>query len=141
MFKLRIERIIEIKEKVIDDKKRDMETIVAVINRITDEISKIDHDIDTNYNNVIVNISNSNDVYVLKEYIIFLEKKKLNMIGQRKDHEAGLGHIKSELFELLKEVKMLETLRSKELKIIKKAQSRREQKMLDELALRIEERR
>lgn len=140
MSKLRIERIIEIKENIMDDKRNEMKVAAAEIERITNDINDIYGNIDINYNKLTVNSSNSNDIYVLKEYIIFLENKKLEMIGQREKLRAKMDIMKAELFELIKEIKMLEILKSKELKIIKKSQNRKEQKMLDELASRIDER-
>ncbi|MCX5813513.1 MAG: flagellar export protein FliJ [Proteobacteria bacterium] len=124
----------------MDDKRNEMKVAAAEIERITNDINDIYGNIDINYNKLTVNSSNSNDIYVLKEYIIFLENKKLEMIGQREKLRAKMDIMKAELFELIKEIKMLEILKSKELKIIKKSQNRKEQKMLDELASRIDER-
>jgi flagellar export protein FliJ len=140
MPKLRVERIIEVKENIMDDKRKEMETFVAEIERLTNDISDIDCNIDINYNKLTATVLNSNDIYVLKEYIIYLENKKLEIIGQREKLRVKIDTVKAELFELIKEIKMLEILKSKELKIIKKSQNRREQKMLDELASRIDER-
>jgi flagellar export protein FliJ len=140
MPKLRIERIIEVKEKMMDDKKKEMEAVAAEIERITNEINDINSNIDINYNKITATLISSNDIYVLKEYIIHLENKKLEIIGQREKLRVKMDNVKAELLELVKEIKMLETLKLKELKIIKKSQNRREQKMLDELASRIDER-
>jgi flagellar export protein FliJ len=139
MSKLRIERIIEVKEKIMDDKKKEMEAVVAEIERITNEVDDINSNINENYDKIIATSMDSNDIYVLKEYIIYLENKKLEKIRQKEKLKAKMDTMKAELLELIKEIKMLEILKSKELKIIKKSQNRREQKMLDELASRIDE--
>ena len=47
--------------------------------------------------------------------------------------------LKEELIELMKEMKMLGTLRDKIIATLKKSFNRREQKLLDDIALRIEE--
>jgi flagellar export protein FliJ len=140
MSKLRIERIIEVKERIMDDKRKEMEAVDTEITIITNEINEIESNIDINYNKITVTSMNSNDIYVLKEYIIFLENKKLNVTEQREKLRVKMHNMKAELLELIKEIKMLEILKLKELKIIKKSQNRREQKMLDELASRIDER-
>ncbi|MCX5807212.1 MAG: flagellar FliJ family protein [Proteobacteria bacterium] len=138
MPKLRIERIIEIKEKMLDDKKKEMEAVIAGINKITNDINDTDSDIELNYNKITGTLMNGNDIYVIKEYVIFLENKKLEMINNREKLRAEENALRTELLEMIKEIKMLETLKSKELKIIKKSENRKEQKMLDELASRDE---
>jgi flagellar export protein FliJ len=138
MPKLRIERIIEIKEKIMDDKKKEMEAVIAGINKITNDINDTDSDIELNYNKITGTLMNGNDIYVIKEYVIFLENKKLEMISNREKLRAEENALRTELLEMIKEIKMLETLKSKELKIIKKSENRKEQKMLDELASRDE---
>jgi flagellar export protein FliJ len=138
MPKLRIERIIEIKEKMLDDKKKEMEAVIAKINKITNDINDTDSNIELNYNKITGTLMNGNDIYVIKEYVIFLENKKLEMINNRKKLRADENALRTELLEMIKEIKMLETLKSKELRIIKKSENRKEQKMLDELASRDE---
>jgi flagellar export protein FliJ len=139
MPKLRIERIIEVKEKIMDDKRKEMEAVVAEIDIITNDINEINSEVDINYNKITATLMNGNDIYVLKEYIMYLEKKKHEMIDQRENLKVRVNVFKAELLELIKEIKMLEILKSKELQGIKKSQNRREQKMLDELASRIDE--
>jgi flagellar export protein FliJ len=139
MPKLRIERIIEVKERIMDDKRKEMEAVIAEIEGITNNISEIDGNVDINYNKLTATIMNSNDIYVLKEYIMHLENKKLEMIDQRENLKVKVNIFKAELLEMIKEIRMLEILKSKELQSIKKSQNRREQKMLDELASRIDE--
>jgi|GEM_PF-618789 len=139
MPKLRIERIIEVKEKIMDDRRKEMEAVVVEVERITNDISELDGNVDINYNKITATLMSSNDIYVLKEYIMYLENKKLEMIGQRENLKIRVNLFKAELLELIKEIKMLEILKSKELQSIKKSQNRREQKMLDELASRIDE--
>jgi flagellar export protein FliJ len=138
MSKLRIERIIEVKEKLMDDKKKAMEAVIADIDKATSDINDTDGDIELNYNKITGTLMNGNDIFVLKEYIIFLENKKLEMINHREKLKVEADVLKAELIEMMKEIKMLEILKSKELKTIKKSQNRREQKMLDELASRDE---
>jgi flagellar export protein FliJ len=139
MPKLRVERIIEVKENILDDKRKEMETIASELDIITNDINNIDINIKMNYDKTTATLLNGNDIYVLREYIVYLENKKHEMIGQREKLRVKMDNVRAELFELIKEIKMLEILKSKELKIVKKSQNRREQKMLDELASRNDE--
>ena len=136
MSKFRLDRVKEIKEKLLDDKRIEMESCLAEINKITINIELVDDDINVNYNSISVTTLSGNDYYVLKEHIIYLESKKHQLTGQRENLTARADSLRAELLGMLKEVKMLEILKSKTLSSVKKWENRREQKMLDDLALR-----
>ena len=55
--------------------------------------------------------------------------------------QEKIAVLKEELIDLMKEIKMLNTLKEKILATLKKSYNRREQKLLDDIALRIEEKR
>ena len=139
MPKLRIERIIEVKEKLLNDKKNEMESVTAEIERIIDGIHEADNNIEMNYSTITGTLMNGNDFFTIKEYITHIENKKYDMISQKENLTMRVNIIRKELVEMIKELKMLEILKSKELQNIKKSQKRRDQKMLDEMASRIEE--
>jgi flagellar export protein FliJ len=136
MIKFRLDRVKEVKEKLLDDKRMEMEGCLAEINKVTYDISMMDDKINVNYTNMSVTGLNGNDYYVLREHTIYLEGRKQALIGQRENLKAVADSLRSELVDLLKEVKMLEILKSNALRTIKKSENKREQKMLDELALR-----
>jgi flagellar export protein FliJ len=136
MIKFRFDRVKEVKEKLLDDKRLEMESCLTEINIITNDINIMDDNINVNYNNIAVTKLSGNDYYVLREYIIYLEGRKQALIGQRENLKTVADSLRSELVDLLKEVKMLEILKSKTLRTIKKSENKREQKKLDELALR-----
>ena len=140
MSKFQLEKLIEVKERQLDDKKKEMQTVVAEMDKISNDINLMDENINSNYDKIGATTLNSNDFYVLKEHTVYLEKKKIQLIEKKESLTTLLDTLRSELFELAKEVKMLEILKSKALKIVKKSENRREQKKLDELALRISER-
>ena len=137
MSKFRLDRVKEVKEKLLDDKRAEMESCLAEIDRISHNIDMIDNNINSNYEHMSITTLNGNDYYIMKEYIIHLEGKKHELIGHREDLKAAADSLRSQLLELLKEIKMLEILKSKTLKSIKRSENRREQKILDELALRL----
>jgi flagellar export protein FliJ len=136
MSKFRLERVKEIKEKLLDDKKTEMENCIAGIHKITNNIKMIDDNVEANYNNIAVTTLSGSDYHLLKEHIIYLEGKKDELKAQREKQKAVAELLRSELVDLLKEVKMLEILKEKALRTIKKSENKREQKVLDELALR-----
>ena len=137
MPKFRLDRVKEVKEKLLDDKRAEMENCLTEIDKITTDISMMDYNINVNYESITVTTLNGNDYYVLKEHIIHLEGKKCELIGQRQNLRSAADSLRSQLVELLKEIKMLEILKSKALRTIKKSENKREQKILDELALRL----
>jgi flagellar export protein FliJ len=137
MSKFRLDRVKEVKEKLLDDKRAEMESCLAEIDKISNNISMMDDNININYEHISVTTLSGNDYYVLKEHIIHLEGKKYELIGQRENLRAAADSLRSQLVELLKEIKMLEILKSKTLKTIKRSENKREQKILDELALRL----
>ena len=81
------------------------------------------------------------DFSVLKDYLSYLENKRQCLLDEKTITQTKIDHLRTDLVELLKELKMLETLQSKTFKAMKKSANRKEQKNLDAMALRIEERR
>jgi flagellar export protein FliJ len=56
------------------------------------------------------------------------------LIGKR------IAEIRAQLVEMLKEIKMLDTLKERTLSTARRAQNKKHQKLLDEIALRLESR-
>lgn len=137
MYRSRLGRIIQVKERFVDDKRREIESINVDIDEISNGIDGMDNNINNNYSNITATALSGSDFCVLKEHIIYLENRKFELIKQRENLRVKASAVRSELFELVKEIKMLEILKSKALRTIKKSQNRREQKKLDDLALRI----
>ena len=137
MPKFRLDRVKEVKEKLLDDKRAEMESCLAEIDIMSNDIRIMDDDINVNYDRIAVTTLSGSDYYLLKEHIIHLEGKKCELIGQRENLRSAADSLRSQLVELLKEIKMLEILKSKALRTIKKSENKREQKILDELALRL----
>jgi len=68
---------------------------------------------------------------------MWLEAKKKRLIEERKAVGEKIDTMRSELGEILKEIKILESLKSKALQAMRTAYNKKEQKKLDELALRV----
>jgi len=139
MLKERLDRIIEIKEKIMDDKEREIEEEKSKLDSVNRAIEAVDIDIEKNYERITGKSIQGNDFSVITDYLEYLENMKCSLIGERETVEEKIAILKEELIELMKEMKMLGTLRDKIIATLKKTFNRREQKLLDDIALRIEE--
>jgi flagellar export protein FliJ len=141
MTKFRLNRIIEVKEKLIEDKERELEGAISNLNDIVMGIDAIEKDIENSYNKMTIPSLSGGDFSVLKDYLAYLDNRRLCLLDEKSNVQKRIDQIRVDLVELLKELKMLETLKSKAFKVMKKAENRKEQKNLDAMALRLEERR
>jgi len=141
MTKFRLNRIIEIKEKLIEDKERELEGTISALNEIVLTIDAVESDIAQNYNKLTIPSLSGCDFSVLRDYLSYLGEKKHFLFDEKADVQKRIDQARANLVELMKELKMLETLKSKAFKAMKKTENRKEQKSLDAMALRIEERR
>jgi flagellar export protein FliJ len=141
MLKDRIERIIEIKEKLMDDKEREVDEEKGKLDSVNRTIEGVDIDIDKNYKRITETSMKGNDFSVITDYIEYLENMKCSLVVERESVQEKIVLLKEELIDLMKEIKMLNTLKEKILATLKKSHNRREQKLLDDIALRIEEKR
>jgi flagellar export protein FliJ len=141
MTKFRLSRIIEVKEKLIEDKERELEETISAMNEIIQGIDVTEKDIEKSYDKLTFPSLSGGDFSVLKDYLSYLENRKMCFFDEKANTQQRIDHLRANLVELLKELKMLETLQSKALKVLKKNENRKGQKNLDAMALRIEERR
>jgi flagellar export protein FliJ len=132
----RIERIIDLKEKLMEDKQREIENTLGLMNKITNGIISIANDISSNYECMTATTISGNDFCVIKDNLICLEKRKSELMEQKEAYSKKVSMLKMELIEQAREVKKLETLKSKTLQVIKKTQNRKEQKSFDGIALK-----
>ncbi|MCX5815040.1 MAG: flagellar export protein FliJ [Proteobacteria bacterium] len=132
----RIERIIDLKEKLMEDKQREIENTLGLMNKITNGIIGIDNNINSNYERMTITSISGNDFCVIKDNLTYLENRKSELMEQKEAYNKKVSILRMELIEQAREVKKLETLESKTLQVIKKARNRKEQKSLDEIALK-----
>ncbi len=137
MAKFRFHKLIEIKESILDDKKKDLKKTIDLYESISIEITDTEDSIRKNFNRISEPDIDSNDIFVLREHIIWLETKKQKLLEEREVILKKIEALRSELEEIWKEIKMLDTLKNKTLQAMRKAENKKEQKKLDELALRI----
>jgi flagellar export protein FliJ len=141
MTKFRLHRIIEVKEKLVEEKEGELEAVLHVLNEIRVNIKTIERDIENTYREMTIPSLRGGDFSVLKDYTTYLNDKKLLLNEEKERTERRIRMLRANLVNLMKELKMLETLKSKSSKELKKSENRKEQKNLDGMALRLGERR
>jgi flagellar export protein FliJ len=141
MLKNRLERIIEIKEKLMDDKEREIDEEKGRLDSVNHAIEAVDADIEKNYERMSGTSMKGSDFSVITDYLEYLENMKCSHVAERESAQEKMAVLKEELVDFMKEIKMLSTLKEKILATLKKSYNRREQKLLDDIALRIEEKR
>jgi flagellar export protein FliJ len=136
MAKFRLERVIEIKNRLRDDKKKDLEREMSALANANGAIESVGTEISTNYETMGAAPMGGSDFSVLRDFLLHLEIKRAGLLVERERIGERLTIIRAELLELAKEVNMLETLKAKAFEIERKLLNRKEQKNLDEMALR-----
>jgi hypothetical protein len=126
MLKDRLDRIIEIKVKIMDGKEREIEEEKSKLDSVNRAIEAVDIDIEKNYERMTGKSMQGNDFSVITDYLEYLENMKCSLIGERETVEEKIAIFKEELIELMKEMKMLGTLRDKIIATLKKSFNRRE---------------
>jgi flagellar export protein FliJ len=139
MTKFRLSRIIEVKEKLIEDKERELEGAISILNDVIASIQSIEKDTENSYGTLTIPSLSGGDFSVIKDYLSYLENRRACLLDEKASTESKIDHLRVDLVELMKEMKMLETLQSKTFKAMKKSANRKEQKNLDAMALRLSE--
>jgi flagellar export protein FliJ len=141
MLKDRLERIIGIKKRLMDDKEREIDEEKGKLDSVNRAIEAVDADVEKNFERMTGTSMKGNDFCVIMDYLEYLENMKCSLIVEKESVQEKIGVLKEELIDFMKEIKMLNTLRERIIATLKKSFNRREQKLLDDIALRIEEKR
>jgi flagellar export protein FliJ len=139
MAKFRLDRVIEIKNKIADDKKKSLEMTLLALRNADEAISAVDAALNEGYETMAAPMGGS-DFSVLRDFLFSLDARKAEFLKEREQIKASLAVIRGELFELARELRMLDTLKAKAMERERKLQGRREQKAMDAIALRSEDR-
>lgn len=140
MSSFRFGRILEVKEKLMERKQGQLEEALLILTVITNDINMIESKIYKKYALLTLTPMNGNDFSVLTDYIEYLDSRKNELLLQREKAARAVDALRAELYDLARDVRMLQKLKEKEARIVKRAENRKEQKSLDQIALRIEER-
>ena len=136
----RLQRIIELKERLMEEKERLLDEYARKRNAIQSNIEHLDADIDVNYSDICTRCMDGNEFASLKDYLEHLKRLKAEAVAQKTLVEQKIAVIRAELCEMLKEVKTLDALKKRTLSAAKRAENKKLQKLLDEIALRLDSR-
>jgi flagellar export protein FliJ len=136
----RLQRIIELKERLMEEKERVLDQHIKQRDIIYSNIELLDNEININYSELCTRCLDSNEFYVLKDYLEHLGRLKTEALTQKELIETKIAEIRAELVEMLREIKVLDTLKERTLSTARRAQNKKHQKLLDEIALRLESR-
>jgi flagellar export protein FliJ len=136
----RLQRIIKLRERLMEEKERVLDQHNKQIAIIVNNIKLLDTEIDVNYSQLRTRCLDGNEFAVLKDYLEHLSRLKTETLTQKELIEKSIAEIRAELVEMLKEIKMLVTLKERTLSTARRAQNKKHQKLLDEIALRLESR-
>ncbi len=138
MFKFRYKRLAEVKEKLLEHKQFELDAAVCALNEIIDAIDKVQQEIETNFNDMISRSMPGEEFSTLTAYLNYLDGKKLTLLEEKERREMRVDILRADLLALSIERKMLEKLEVKDLAAFKKTDNKKQQKAMDDLALRNE---
>ena len=134
----RLNRIIELKEQLLKEKERLLEQQNTRARALSGYISNLSAEIENNYSKICTKCLDGNEFSVIRNYIEHLDRLKFAAIEQKEQVEKKIAAIRAELVEMLREIKTLNTLKDKAVSAARKAENKKQQKLLDEIALRLE---
>jgi flagellar export protein FliJ len=134
----RLQRIIELKARLMEEKERVLDRYTKERDIICSNIELLNAEIDSNYYELSTKCLNGNEFLVLRDYLEHLSRMRKDAFTQKELAESKIAAVRKELHEMLKEIKMLDGLKERTLSAARKAENRRHQKLLDEIGLRLE---
>jgi flagellar export protein FliJ len=128
-----------VKQKLLEQKHRELEDASAAVKRIINEIEALRQETSKSYDYMSTGrCFTGKELSALVGYIAFLDTKIADLNIEKQRREDRVSSVRVQLYDLGIELKMLQKLESKTLQIIRKAHNKKEQKLMDELALRVE---
>ena len=138
MSSFRFDRLLEIKEKLLEHKQRELEAAVTSLAAVVEDIKKVEEETADTYGQLTSRCLTGRELSILTGYLSYLDATKASLCDEKRKREDRVSAVRNELQALEIELKTLEKLKAKVLQTIKKARNRKEQKVMDDLALRIE---
>lgn len=136
MLLRRVSRLIEIKRKARDEKKRELNSLMEILNETIKQIFRTKEE----YAGIVMGLENSivegSGFQTIRDYLILLEQKEKELESEKRYLEAKIATIRDELLKLYRDLKKLEILKEKINAFQKREDSKRLQKLLDELSTR-----
>jgi flagellar export protein FliJ len=134
----RLQRIIELRERLMEEKELALDQHNRQEAIINSNIEALNNEIDANYYELCTRCLDGNEFSSLRDYLEHLGRMKTEARIQKELVEKKIAETRAELVEMLKEIKMLDTLKERTLSAARLTQNKKHQKLLDEIALRLE---
>src|SRR5208337_1143463 len=138
MSDFRYGRLMEIKEKLLQQKQRELEIAITSLAAVADDIRKAQEETAETYDQIATRCLTGRELSVLTGYLSYLDMSKERLLKEKGEGEKRVAVVRSALICLEIELKVLEKLKFKMLQAAKKVLGRKEQKLMDDLALRAE---
>ena len=138
MSKFRYSRLIEVKEKLLKKKQAELEMAISAVDDIAKEMRTVGQAIEDGYGSMTERCISGTDFAVLKDYLEYLDRHLKVLAEERERRNKRVVALRLELMVLATELKMLEKLKVKAVRAFRKAENRKEQKTMDDIALRTE---
>jgi flagellar export protein FliJ len=130
----------EIKEKLREHKQRELENATEASGALTSGIRAMEDEIENRYNGMMSRCMTGEEFSFLIGHLTYLDGKKAAMREEKETTDKRVIALRKELLNLTMELKMFEKLKLKALEAAKIAMHRKEQKIMDALAVRSKER-
>ena len=134
----RLQRLIELKERLMEEKERLLERYFREKDNIVSNIEVLDNEGEKNYHDLCTKCLEGNEFTSIRDYIEHLGRLKISALTAKHNLEKQIAAVRHELYEMLKEIKVLNTLKEKIVASDRRAENKKHQKLIDEIALRLD---
>ncbi len=136
----RLQRIIELKQRLMEDKERLLEKRSRERDALIKHIDTLNDEVESNYSDLCSKCLAGSEFVSIRDYLEHLGRAIRAALSQKVSVERQMAVIRSELYDMLKEIKVLEGLQQKRVSVAIRVENKKHQKLLDEIALRLETR-
>ncbi len=138
MSSFRFSRLMEVKEKLREHKQRELESATAGSDALARGIRAMEEEVADRYNGMISRCITGEEFSFLLGHLAYLDGKKTAMMEEKDRTDKRINALRRELLGLSVELKMFDKLKLKALQATRTAVHKKEQKMMDDLAIRSE---
>ncbi len=136
----RLQRLIKLKERLMEEKERLLDRHSRERDSIVSNIETLDSEVEKNYHDLCTKCLDGSEFTSIRGYIEHLGRLRIGAVAAKQMIEKQIAVIRNELFEMLKEIKVLDTLKDKQVSADRRAENKKLQKLIDEIALRLDSR-
>lgn len=138
MYRFRFERLLEVKERLLEHKRSELERTVGEAEALAQAVRAIEGEIAARYDGMSGRLIPEGEFSLILGSLRYLDIKKADVMREKGIKDAAAAALRAELAALLLEMKMLGKLKARALRAAAKSAGRREQKVMDEVAMRAE---